>query len=1112
MDGLVVGPAEPKEAGSPGYRRFGLRPGLAVLILVGLVGLAVGVHELRTSYAQAALFARITSAFGFELGEGRSDRIRFPAGGPYDQRLGYARIPALVARLDSLGFDVTQQARLTRSLARWVDRGLYPIYRAKGAVGLRVEDRGGEVLVDERFPQHVYADFDSIPELLWRTLVYIETQGMLDAGAPRRNPAVEWDRLAFSAANLALREMGTEGNVPGGSTLATQIEKYRHSPGGITRSPSDKLRQMLSATLRAYSEGPDTYEQRRRIVTEYLNSVPLAGQVGHGEVVGIGEGLWVWFGTPFAEANAALRIDTDDALARVRRARIYRQALSLLVAQRRPTHYLAHVDGRASLASLTDVYLRLLERDGVISGSLVQDARRSGAPSILTSAPLGGRPASVWSDKGANAVKAHLLGVTTARNVYELDRLDLSVRATLDAGWDSTTAALLDDMRSGEFLAAEGFRQQGLLAVGDPTRVLYSVLLMERTDLGNVIRLQTDNFHGDLRLADGSRLELGSTAKLRVLVTYLEVVEELHGRLSPLDADALRAYADPARDALTRWVARTILERPDASLDDVLEAALERRYSASPHERFFTGGTELTFSNFDNQFDQRVMTVREAFRHSVNLPFIRLMRDIVSYEVAQLGTAELFSSDVGAWRHEYLVKFAEHEGAEYVRRFHRRYRDRSGHEVFDALLRDRQLTATQIAWAVRAVAPDASKETFADLIRSYGPEPSVSDGRVADLHTRTDAVTLPLSDLGHLSRIHPLELWVASHRLHHPGAALGDLLTSSRDTLVDVYGWLLRTSRAHAQDMRIRTMLEIEAFQRIHARWRDLGFPFDDLTPSLGTAIGSSGDRPLALAELAAIILNDGLRLPVVRVEAMRFAEGTPFETRLGLRPAMGERRLGSEVSALMREALLDVVESGTGRRARGALVGPGDQPLDIGGKTGTGDNRHRVYDERGRLVQSRVVNRTAAFVFIAGDRYVGVVTAHVAGPEAEAYRFTSALPTQLLRVLGQRLGPPSDEAPAADPHPGDALPLRVAAAERVRGSRPSLWWEASRRRPEAIAVLAMADAPVRAIPHSRSAPAHRPPMALAVPTRSRRAPPPPFRRPRTSSRRRSWRRGASPR
>ena len=42
---------------------------------------------------------------------------------------------------------------------------------------------------------------------------------------------------------------------PGGSTLATQIEKFRHSPEGITSSPREKLRQMLSASLRAYHGG-----------------------------------------------------------------------------------------------------------------------------------------------------------------------------------------------------------------------------------------------------------------------------------------------------------------------------------------------------------------------------------------------------------------------------------------------------------------------------------------------------------------------------------------------------------------------------------------------------------------------------------------------------------------------------------------------------------------------------------------------------------------------------------------------------------------------------------------------------------------------------------------
>jgi hypothetical protein len=51
-------------------------------------------------------------------------------------------------------------------------------------------------------------------------------------------------------------------------------------------------------------------------------------------------------------------------------------------------------------------------------------------------------------------------------------------------------------------------------------------------------------------------------------------------------------------------------------------------------------------------------------------------------------------------------------------------------------------------------------------------------------------------------------------------------------------------------------------------------------------------------------------------------------------------------------------------------------------------------------------VNRTAAFAFFVEDRLFGVITAHVEGPEAAEYRFTSSLPTQLFRALMPSLAP----------------------------------------------------------------------------------------------------------
>jgi hypothetical protein len=98
---------------------------------------------------------------------------------------------------------------------------------------------------------------------------------------------------------------------------------------------------------------------------------------------------------------------------------------------------------------------------------------------------------------------------------------------------------------------------------------------------------------------------------------------------------------------------------------------------------------------------------------------------------------------------------------------------------------------------------------------------------------------------------------------------------------------------------------------------------------------------------------------------------------------------------------MVDVVENGTARRSRGVVRAPDGSVLPVGGKTGTGDNRYRVFASGGRLVESRPVNRTSTFVFFIGDRYYGVISAYVPGEVADQYHFTSALPTQVLRELG---------------------------------------------------------------------------------------------------------------
>ena len=101
-----------------------------------------------------------------------------------------------------------------------------------------------------------------------------------------------------------------------------------------------------------------------------------------------------------------------------------------------------------------------------------------------------------------------------------------------------------------------------------------------------------------------------------------------------------------------------------------------------------------------------------------------------------------------------------------------------------------------------------------------------------------------------------------------------------------------------------------------------------------------------------------------------------------------------------LRPVLVGVVTQGTARRAAGAFVDPAGRVTELGGKTGSGDNRYKTFARGGGMISSRPTSRTAAFVFYIGDRYFGVITASVAGKEAGSYDFTSTLPVAVLKLL----------------------------------------------------------------------------------------------------------------
>jgi hypothetical protein len=299
---------------------------------------------------------------------------------------------------------------------------------------------------------------------------------------------------------------------------------------------------------------------------------------------------------------------------------------------------------------------------------------------------------------------------------------------------------------------------------------------------------------------------------------------------------------------------------------------------------------------------------------------------------------------------------------------------------------------------------------------------------------------LTLSDYAYLLRIHPLEIWAAGELARQPDLPQAKLLARSNGAAQLASKWLFEARNRRAQDLRLKIRFEQDAFVEMTKSWKRLGFPFERLVPSYATAIGSSGDRPSALAELVGIIASGGVSLPVLRFDRIRFAAGTPYDTELEAAPAAERRLMDPAIARVLRGAIREVVRSGTAARAEGAFRLADGSVVPLGGKTGSGDNRFSTFAHGGQRLSRRAVNRTATFVFYIGDRYFGVLTAFVPGLESGRYAFTSALPVAILRLLAPAINNRLAAAPpAAIPRPVLAQASIVAPPRPIeRRRRPS--------------------------------------------------------------------------
>jgi membrane peptidoglycan carboxypeptidase len=971
------------------------------------------VIEIRTSLVQSWIFTATNKRISFELADGPSSTIAFPRPAPFDDRRGYSKLADFQARLQKQGYHITQQVRQSETLAGLVRHGVAPPYAEPPGTGMTVHgmnEGAGPPLFQYAQSEFVFKTISDIPPLLVKTLLFLENRDLDRPTASWQNPVIEWDRLLKAALYYVGAKLYLPVPVQGGSTLAVQLEKFRHSPHGRTDTPLEKLRQVVSASLKAYRAGKNTRVWRERIIVDYFNTVPLAAVSGYGEIHGLGEGLHAWFGTELKDALSAIRQPGVTPT----KVDAYKQMLTLLVSVRSPSAFLG--DGRPALEEKVRQFAKLMARDGIIEQELA-DAIEHTPVEYLDGGPVTPQPSS-YKNKAANAVRITTMEYLGINNVYDLNRLDMTVQSTIDVPLQQKVTNFLNSLADPVVLQAKGLVGEYLLNQADPKKVIYSFLLVEPTPQGNLVRVQADNLATPFDFNKSVKLELGSTAKLRTLVHYLEIIAELHKQHSSLSTQALAEAAKGSRDPLTRWAVEAIQADPKITLAAILQNALERRYSANPGEMFFTGGGLHDFANFDPDDNGKILPLREAFQNSVNLVFIRLMRDVISYHRARLAynADDVLANPAHPERRRMLLEIAEEESRSVLRRSYQNYKGQSEDKIVARLVGSRGTAERRLAILFFAWRIGSDEQALAAWLNKHNA--TVAAENVARLFRAYRNPRLTALDFAYLLSVHPLDLWCAGQYRKNPNLSWDDLFAASRAASVEGSSWLLNPRHRKAQDLRLRIRIERDAFARLTPYWQKLGFPFRTVVPSYASSIGSSGDRPVALAELVGILVNDGVRDPGTALTKIHFAAETPYETVFERNPPNGEVVLHPEVARAARNAMAGVVAQGTARRVQGTFKARDGKPITVGGKTGSGDNRIQTFNRYGGVTSSRATNRTATFVFYIGDYYYGVVTAYVQGREAEKYKFTSALPVTVLKLLAPMIMERISEKNIAAPIP----------------------------------------------------------------------------------------------
>jgi hypothetical protein len=103
------------------------------------------------------------------------------------------------------------------------------------------------------------------------------------------------------------------------------------------------------------------------------------------------------------------------------------------------------------------------------------------------------------------------------------------------------------------------------------------------------------------------------------------------------------------------------------------------------------------------------------------------------------------------------------------------------------------------------------------------PPSSVDDDQLWELWREYGPSHFSLQDRGYFAGVHPLELWLVAHLQDHSSETRAEVMEASAEERQEVYGWLFNSRNLHKQNIRIRMLLEEDAFDHILQDWRRQG-------------------------------------------------------------------------------------------------------------------------------------------------------------------------------------------------------------------------------------------------------------------------------------------------